>query len=853
MLQRTIKLNLLLTLLLVLSACGGGSGGGSQNNLTLSRSTVSFDAVEAGTTPAPEVVTGTVKEINSEIIYIIVEILDPDLVSTVNVDVSDTGGSLTIYPVSPSTLSIGDYTGAIRLNVCLDAGCNNHIDGSPRTITVEYHVEENPELVDSDEDGVPDVNDAFPTNPAETEDTDTDGIGNNTDTDDDNDGVLDVDDAFPTDSTETQDFDTDGIGNNADLDDDNDGYNDSVDYYPYDDLHHEPLTADQISLNFQTILGTSVSIAAQSLGIQGDNLEWSISSSDAWVTLNKNQGTGDDTVSISVDSSGFPSGSVVATLTLSNDFSGETIDISINLDIQLPTLTLSTNTITFDGRYDWDETNQNLNLSLNTGTNSYSWTASSTFTPADSLTLTDSGSAGESQENISIDIDPSGLSEGQYLGTITYTVDVLGEEVSTDLDMEVLASQHVIYVPDSGVGFTSFPTKSALSKSVAVFDSYGLDNTSWSAVSDAAWLSVTSSGTTADTIDLVADPNGLSTDTFYLAEVTISSSDAAIENSATIKVGFWVGDTDPADESSLSIGFTQIMADPVRPYVYGHGGSSDILVYNIYTEELVRTISGVGTSLQDMEIAHDGSKLYVSIQETGNSRVAVIDLENSDSTSEWLLGQDSGIDLEFMQNKGTPLINAGFGQIFHANSGIEIGGGDFPSGYYGTLEVDASLNGNIFCGINSGISPNSISCWFTSYSSYDDTLQLTDASAFSAGSNGRDISLNTDGSKAYVASGAPYVFTVIGPTTGINYGTLPADAYPNAVQVGPDDTFHGAISSWYGPTDVWIYDSSGAEIKSTYASGYADNVLNKQITVSGDGYMTIVQTSDPLLVFISTY
>jgi hypothetical protein len=46
-------------------------------------------------------------------------------------------------------------------------------------------------LSDSDGDGVPDNQDAFPSNPAETTDTDHDGIGNNADPDDDNDRMPD--------------------------------------------------------------------------------------------------------------------------------------------------------------------------------------------------------------------------------------------------------------------------------------------------------------------------------------------------------------------------------------------------------------------------------------------------------------------------------------------------------------------------------------------------------------------------------------------------------------------------------------------------------------------------------------
>lgn len=89
---------------------------------------------------------------------------------------------------------------------------------------------------DTDGDGFPDDEDAFPNDPSETTDTDGDGVGDNADafpidasetTDSDADGVGDNADAFPNDPSETADTDGDGIGNNADNDDDGDGYSDS--------------------------------------------------------------------------------------------------------------------------------------------------------------------------------------------------------------------------------------------------------------------------------------------------------------------------------------------------------------------------------------------------------------------------------------------------------------------------------------------------------------------------------------------------------------------------------------------------------------------------------------------------
>jgi hypothetical protein len=105
---------------------------------------------------------------------------------------------------------------------------------------------------DDDNDGLPDVHDAWPLEREESEDADGDRIGDNLDADVDADGKgddrngngqpdheeIDIDadgvptadaipwDAFPQDPTEWRDTDGDGIGDNADTDDDGDGFSD---------------------------------------------------------------------------------------------------------------------------------------------------------------------------------------------------------------------------------------------------------------------------------------------------------------------------------------------------------------------------------------------------------------------------------------------------------------------------------------------------------------------------------------------------------------------------------------------------------------------------------------------------
>ena len=124
-------------------------------------------------------------------------------------------------------------------NVAVGGNWPGSPDGStqfPQRMVVDYVrvFAANSQNEDSDGDGVPDSDDAFPVDPYESLDTDGDGVGNNADSDDDGDGVADSEDAFSLDSSESLDTDGDGVGNNADSDDDGDGVTDANDAFSLD-------------------------------------------------------------------------------------------------------------------------------------------------------------------------------------------------------------------------------------------------------------------------------------------------------------------------------------------------------------------------------------------------------------------------------------------------------------------------------------------------------------------------------------------------------------------------------------------------------------------------------------------
>lgn len=204
--------------------------------------------------------------------------LDPASAGVLDMDEVDAGGeadiALTAVGASPKL----DRVEGFGLMALEDSSSVTSLNGLGLA-NVYFHNPDTAPPQDSDGDGVNDGSDAFPNDPTEWLDTDSDGIGNNTDSDDDNDGysdseelaagtdplnpndypvtqidsdgdgVDDANDAFPLDPTESVDTDGDGIGNNADNDDDGDGVNDASDAFPLNPAESVDTDGDGIGNN----------------------------------------------------------------------------------------------------------------------------------------------------------------------------------------------------------------------------------------------------------------------------------------------------------------------------------------------------------------------------------------------------------------------------------------------------------------------------------------------------------------------------------------------------------------------------------------------------------------------------
>lgn len=277
----------------------------------------------------------------------------------------------------------------------------------------------------------------------------------------------------------------------------------------------------------------------------------------------------------------------------------------------------------------------------------------------------------------------------------------------------------------------------------------------------------------------------------------LSTNDASVEHTDVIRVGLWIGSDAPAVESRIMHRFTTLVADPIRPYVYVHDGGTAISIYHAYTAQLVGTVPDVAM----------GAKLLFS----GNGRVHDV---------------ETAAELELR----------------------------FDAGYYRNNIVAVSQDGSHLCALDSGLSPYSISCYAFEYDEVAGRLDVVGSSSTSGhstptvASNGQDVALNADGIRAYVASGAPYLFYVFDTATMAVVQELPGTAYPNNAEVGDDGRIAVGSFVWYGPLDVWIYGADGTKLDDHRVGSYADAMLPRQLKLSGDGARIAALTEEPMLV-----
>ena len=616
------------------------------------------------------------------------------------------------------------------------------------------------------------------------------------------------------------------------------------------------IQTSQNSLSYSGINGAT--IPSQSLNIAMNNgaaLSWTAATpaADSWLVVSRTSGTQADPLGVSVNPANGPlaSGSYSSSITLTGSSGGSPFNKTVNVTLALTraTLTASPASVTLGGSNGRDFSGVPVQLSVNTGANSFAWTS----TPSASYIQSSpsSGSFSATPQTVTLTPNASGLTGGTRNGSVNFSVQINGDTVPASLPVTFNLESHKLLVDRNGVAFASTPGLSKLASTVRVRDNLGLA-TNWTATPNQSWLTATASGTADGDLVLTANPAGLTSDTVNLATVTITSPDTTVENTETIRVGLWVGSTTPTPTTTITTAYNEVAADPIRPYAYVAGTGNAIQIYNVYTGLLVNTIPSVAAQVGAMTISHDGSTLYAI--DTTNFKIVPVNLDTLAVGAPWS-PTSLPLFLDYTRTNGIELVLSGNGQIFNAKTGAAFAP-TFSSGYYGYVVVAAGRRGTRFCTLDTGLSPYSLSCYPLDYTSLNGGQLLVGAEksgVFGIGSNGKDVAVNADGTRAYVASGAPYAFSVYDAATSQGnlpvVQTLPGNPYPSIVEIAPDGRIFAGAFNWYDPVDVWVYDPGGASLATYRIAGSAKALLDRQLKISGDGIRMITLTDDPALTF----
>ncbi|WGG51101.1 BACON domain-containing protein [Rugamonas sp. DEMB1] len=360
---------------------------------------------------------------------------------------------------------------------------------------------------------------------------------------------------------------------------------------------------DANGIVFSAINGTSINPKTIKFSIDGSDLRWSAATDAAWLRASPSAGLAPGQTTLSVSSNdNMASGKYTARLALSTASSSRSVPVELNLI--KPTLKLNVASIELGGPYGRDFSPRSLAMNLNTGANAFPWSMSPL--PAWASANVATGSVNQDATTLTFSAVGNGLALGSSSVALNLGARVNGDFLLAPLTLSVKRDQRKLLPSQIGVALAATPDWTRLSRTLTVADNYALD-AGWTALSDQGWLSAVASG---NNLVLTANPAGLAANSINLASVKIVPADAAVGAPETITVALWNGNT-AKQGHTVNQFYSDLLADPVRPLVYAHNGSSAIDIYNVYTGLKSGSISVPSTALGQMAVNAGGASLFV--------------------------------------------------------------------------------------------------------------------------------------------------------------------------------------------------------------------------------------------------
>ncbi|MEW6246117.1 MAG: choice-of-anchor D domain-containing protein [Nitrospirota bacterium] len=259
-------------------------------------------------------------------------------------------------------------------------------------------------------------------------------------------------------------------------------------------------------------------------------LAWSAAENAAWLSVSPASGTGNGSITVSVNTAGLSAGTVSAPITITASGATNTPQtVTVSLVVTAPAtpaIGYSPASLSFTATQGGaNPSNQALSIT-NTGTGTLSWTVSDNAT-----WLTLSRASGTGNGSVTASVSVSGLAAGTYNAAITIAAT---GATNTPQTVPVTLTVSAAQTPTIGLSPTSLSFTAAQGAANPAAQTVNVTNPgsgtlTWTASDNASWLTLnTTSGTTTtetDPITVSVNTSGLSAGT-YNAVITITASGA---------------------------------------------------------------------------------------------------------------------------------------------------------------------------------------------------------------------------------------------------------------------------------------------------------------------------------------
>jgi DNA-binding beta-propeller fold protein YncE len=234
----------------------------------------------------------------------------------------------------------------------------------------------------------------------------------------------------------------------------------------------------------------------------------------------------------------------------------------------------------------------------------------------------------------------------------------------------------------------------------------------------------------------------------------------------------------------------------------------------------------------ELAISVDHHTLAVSL---GTQGIALISLDSMTVTDTLSPGHEV-VSVAFDQQQNIFYSTTDYwGKIHHLDTqtGVEINefglGSTLAYSVYKGALLRTDSGGNTLYVAERGLSPASL----TKIDVQFEPVFVAEDHHGDMGSNLRDVSVSPDGTRIYVAAGAPYSIQVIDAETLLPVGSLSTGAYPAAVDVSETGAFIlGSPSSPYN-SDVYVFDAATSQTLQVYDLMARSTLPNSRVMIRG--------------------